>query len=153
MTNQPVADQREAAQHQRPAAVTALIVATAILVYRAGALGTIGQIGELPDGPPESWFVPMLGDIFVGIAAVVTAILLWRRATFGVWLTAVIYHALAFLDIVQAIVNAVREPWDAGMGSEFIFVGLEFGVLVSVVNVYLLSRRGVRRYYKDNNAL
>ena len=153
MTSQQVKDHADTAQLQRPAVATALIVTTAMLAYRMAAITTIVDVGELPDGPVESWFVPMLGDIFVGVGAVITAILLLKRSTFASWLTAVIFHTFAFADILQAIVNAMREPWDTGVLGDLMLPALWLGALISVVNVYLLSRRDVRQYYQDKNAL
>ena len=153
MSSQQLEDRAVTASLQRPAVVTALIVATAVLAYRMAAILTIVDVGELPDGPVESWFVPMLGDIFVGVGAVITALLLSKRSTFASWLTAVIFHTFAFADILQAIVNAMREPWDTGLLGDLMLPVLWLGALISAVNVYLLSRRDVRQYYHDKNAL
>ena len=130
---------------------TALIATTAALFYGAGALANIGKIGELPNGAPESWFLPMLGDIFVGAGAVIMAIVLWRRATFGAWLAAIIFHVLALADILQTIVNAVRDPWHNSPVGALMAPALGVGVLLSVVALYLLSQRDVRQHYGDNN--
>ena len=153
MSKQQLEDRAVAASLQRPAVATVLIVATAMLAYRALAVVMLGDVGELPDGPPESWFVPMLGDVFVGVGAVITAVLLSKRSTFAAWLTAVIFHTFAFADILQAIVNAIREPYDGSMVGDLMLPVLWLGALISVVNVYLLSRRDLRQYYQDKNAL
>ena len=153
MTSQQLEDRAVTASLQRPAVVTALIVATAVLGYRALAIVMLGDVGELPDGPPESWFVPMLGDVFVGVGAVITAILLSKRSTYTAWLTAVIFHTFAFADILQAIVNAIREPYDGSLVGDLMLPVLWLGALISVVNVYLLSRRDLRQYFQDKNAL
>ena len=149
MNSRLMEDKTEDNQQVRPYAVTALIAATALLTYRAAAILMIGEVDTI-GGPPESWFVPMLGDIAVGVGAVVTAMVLWTRPSFGAWLTAVIFHTFAFTDIGQAIINAVRVPYNTSMVGDLMLPTLWFGLLVSIVNIYLLSRSDVRRYYEVN---
>lgn len=148
VTNLSDEDQREAIGIRRPTAVIVLIAATALLTYRAAGYLNLADVGELPDGAPESWFIPLLGDGLVGTAAVVVAILLWQRPTFGVWLAAIVFHALALWDTTAAAINNVREPWETSPFADVIWFAFGFTFLVSVLCVYLLSRRDVRRYYE-----
>ena len=135
------------ARLQRPRTVVLLIILTALFVSRVVGFFLLASVGELPDGAPESWFIPFLGDGLIGISAIVIAIFLWRRSTFGVWLGAVIFHSIALFDTVMAGVNNIREPWDASPLGDMIGLGFGFLILVSVVSLYLLSRADVRRYY------
>jgi len=148
MSHQSVTDQRESIATQRPTAVTVLIAVTALLTYRVAGFFELADVGELPKGAPESWFIPLLGDGLVGTAAIVIAILLWRQKTAGVWLATVIFHALALWDTTAAAINNIREPWDESAFADVIWFAFGFTFLVSVVSVYLLSRREVRRYYE-----
>ena len=149
MTDQLVADEMQAVGIQRPPVVTVLVVATALLTYRAAGYLSLPDVGELPDGAPESWFIPLLGDGLIGTAAVVIAILLWQRPTSGVWLGTIIFHSLALWDTTAASINNVREPWDEGPVTDaMIWVAFGFTFLVSVLCLYLLSRRDVRRHYE-----
>ena len=75
MTTQIRDDQRQAAGVERPNLVTILIVLTASLFYRAFGFVQLVDVDELPDGAPESWFVPLLGDGLVGTGAIIVAIL------------------------------------------------------------------------------
>ena len=95
MTHQPSEAQAEAVSMKRPTAVTILIVLTALFVWRASAFFNLASVGVPPDGAPESWFIPLLGDGLVGTAAIIMAIVLWRRQTAGVWLAAVVVHTVA----------------------------------------------------------
>ena len=148
MTDQLVADETQAVGIPRPPVVTVLVVATALLTYRAAGYLSLADVGELRDGAPESWFIPLLGDGLIGTAAVVIAILLWQRPTFGVWLGAIIFHTLALWDTATAAINNLREPWEAGAFADVIWFAFGFTFLVSVLCVYLLSRRDVRRHYE-----
>ena len=136
---------------RRPTAVTILIVITALFVWRASAFSNLANVGVPPDGAPESWFVPLLGDGLVGTAAIIMAILLWRRQTAGVWLAAVIVHTIALWDLAMSAVNNIREPWVTNEFADAVwfFFGLAF--LISVASFYLLSRRDVRGYYDMKN--
>ena len=123
-------------------------MASTILVYRAFGYIQLADVGKLPNGAPESWFIPLLGDGLVGTAAIIIGILLWRRATFGVWLATVIFHTIAMWDTATAAINNIREPWDESAFADVIWFAFGFTFLVSVLCVYLLSRRDVRRYYE-----
>ena len=147
MTTQTGDDQRQAAGVERPTVVTLLIVLTALLFYRALGFLQLVDVGELPDGAPESWFVPLLGDGLVGTAAIIVAILLWKRATAGVWLAAVIFHTLAMWDTAAAAINNGRNPWDASEFADVMWFLFGFTFIVSLVSIYLLSRRDIRRHY------
>ena len=147
MTTKIRDDQRQAAGVERPTVVTILIVLTLSLFYRAFGFVQLVDVDELPDGAPESWFVPLLGDGLVGTGAIIVAILLWKRATAGVWLTAVIFHTLAMWDTTAAAVNNGRNPWDASDFADVMWFLFGFTFIVSLVGIYLLSRRDIRRYY------
>jgi len=151
MTHQEGEGQAEAVSVRRPAAVTILIVITGLFVWRASAFFNLADVGVPPDGAPESWFVPLLGDGLVGTAAIIMAIVLWRRQTAGVWLAAVIVHTIALWDLALSAVNAIREPWDTNEFADAVwfFFGLAF--LISIASFYLLSRRDVRDYYHVEN--
>ncbi len=151
MTSQPGEDQAPAISMKRPTAVTILIVITALFAWRAPAFFNLVDVGAPPDGAPESWFVPRLGDGLVGTAAIIMAIVLWRRQTAGVWLAAVIVHTIALWDLALSAVNAIREPWDTNEFADAVwfFFGLAF--LISIASFYLLSRRDVRDYYHVEN--
>ena len=47
----------------------------------------------------------------------------------------------------------MREPYDGSLVGDLMLPVLWLGALISVVNVYLLSRRDLRQYYQDKNAL
>ncbi len=151
MTQQPSEAPAEAVSMKRPAAVTILIVLTALFVWRASAYSNLASVGVPPDGAPESWFVPLLGDGLVGTAAIIMAIVLWRRQTAGVWLAAVIVHTVALWDLVLSAVNAIREPWETSEFADVIWFVFGFAFLISIVSFYLLSRRDVRDYYQVQN--
>ena len=147
MTDQLAADEMQAAGTRRPTAASVLVALCALLVYRVLGFVELADVGELPDGAPESWFVPLLGDGVIGTAMLITAILLWKRATPGVWLTAVIVHFLAMWDTAAAAINNARNPWDASDFADVMWFLFGFVFLVSVVSLYLLSRVDVRRHY------
>lgn len=147
MTTQTGDDQKQAAGVERPTGVTLLIVLTALHSYRVLGFLELADVGEAPDGAPESWFVPLLGDGLVGTAAIIVAILLWKRATAGVWLAAVIFHTLAMWDTAAAAVNNSRNPWDASAFADVMWFLFGFLIIVSLVSIYLLSSRAIRRYY------
>lgn len=132
---------------RRPTAVTVLIVITALFAWRAPAFFNLANVGVPPDGAPESWFVPLLGDGLVGTAAIIMAILLWRRHTAGVWLAAVIVHTIALWDLALSAVNAIMEPWDTNEFADAVWFLFGLAFLISVASFYLLSRRDVRDYY------
>ena len=151
MTHQAGEDQAEAVLVRRPTAVTILVVITGLFVWRASAFFNLADVGVLPDGAPESWFVPLLGDGLVGTAAIIMAIVLWRRHTAGVWLAAVIVHTIALWDLVVSAVNAIREPWDTNEFADALWFFFGFALLISVASFYLLSKRDVRSYYHVEN--
>ena len=118
---------------------------TALFVWRAPVFFNLADVRVPPDGAPESWFVPLLGDGLVGIARIVIAILLWRRQTAGVWLAAVVFHSVALWDLATSVINAIREPWDTNAFADAVWFFFGFAFLISVASFYLLSRRDVRR--------
>ena len=151
MTDRPGEDQPAAVLVPRPTVVTVLIVITGLFVWRAPAFFNLADVGVPPGGAPESWFVPLLGDGIVGVAAITMAIVLWRRQTAGVWLAAVIVHTIALWDLVMSVVNNIREPWDTNEFADAIWFFFGFALIISVASFYLLSRRDVRGYYHVEN--
>ena len=137
-------------ESERPGAMTVVFALTVFLTYRALAITMIGGIGQA-DGPPESWFVPMAVDVFVGVTAAVTAVLLWRRTTLSTWLIAIVFHTVALSDILRSIINAIRVPWTESFMGDLMLPGLGVGVVISVAALYLLGQPAVRRHYDDKN--
>jgi hypothetical protein len=55
--------------------------------------------------------MPLLGDAFVGLAAVLVVVLLLKRPFPAAWLIAVVWSALAILDALAAFVVETTAPW------------------------------------------
>lgn len=76
---------------------------TLAFIHRAGD----GGVGD----PPDAWLMPLLGDAFVGIAALVVAGMLWKRPAPTTWLLAIIWSAIAIFDALAALVVEISTPW------------------------------------------
>ena len=87
-------------------------VLTVMAIGRAMTLGWIHRVGDGGAGdPPEAWLMPLVGDAFVGISAIVVAVLLFRDLTTRTWTIAVVWTSIAAFDAVAALLVEVSVPW------------------------------------------
>lgn len=92
--------------------------------------------------------MPLLGDATIGLAAVVVAVLLWRRASLAVWTGAMIWTALGAFDALAAYVVERQSPWPEFFMLELVGRPMFFAAAAMHVAIgYLLTRPDVLSHF------
>jgi len=88
-----------------------------------------------------SWFVPLTGDAFVGITALIVAGLLWRSQGLAVWTIGIVWHVIGIKDYIAGLQLLVADPpIESPAPAEVFFVILGVGAFLQIISIYLLSR-------------
>ena len=127
-------------------AILIIRVLTLMAVGRAMTLGWIHRVGDGgPGDPPEAWLMPLVGDAFVGITALMVAMLLFRQLTMRTWTIAVVWTSIAAFDAFAALLVEVSVPWP-----DFVMLRL-FGrgmfvaaAVLHLIVLWLLTRGSTR---------
>lgn len=135
---------------------TVLVWLVAMTAGRAMTLAFITRAGgsELGD-PPEEWLMPLLGDGFVGLSAVVVAILLWRNSSPAAWTIAIAWSAIGAFDAIAAFFVQRTSPWPEffmlrAFGSSMFFAA----AFLHLAIIALLFSPDVRReFWGDRQSL
>ena len=89
-----------------------LMVLVLMASGRAMTLAFIGRAGDGGAGdPPEAWLMPLIGDAFIGVAALAVAWLLWKSPSRTTWLIAIVWSALGAFDALAAFIVETSAPW------------------------------------------
>ena len=113
---------------------------------------TLAFIARAGDGgagdPPAAWLMPLVGDAFVGLTALLVAFLVATRPTLTTWTVAVVWTSLGAFDAAAALLVEISAPWP-----EFFMLEI-FGrsmfpaaMLVHVLILFLLTRPEARRSF------
>jgi len=85
---------------------------TLMLSGRAMTLAFLGEVGAAtPGAPPLAWLMPLVGDAFIGVAALPVAFLLWRGRGLAAWTAIVVWNVLGIWDALSAFLVHLTTPW------------------------------------------
>jgi len=126
-----------------------------LTVMAAGRAMTIPFIGSAGDGglgdPPSAWLMPLIGDAFIGVTALVVLFLLVKRNTSGTWAIAIAWNAVAAFDAIAAFVVNQTSPWPEffmlevfGSSMFFAAAALHVTAIWLLAQPAILHRMGVR---------
>ncbi len=122
-----------------------LKIVIALTVMASGRAMTLAYIGRAGDGgagdPPDVWLMPLIGDAVVGLAAVVVALLLWKRRTPATWVVAVVWSAIGAFDAIAAYIVETSAPWPEFFMLELVGRTMFFAAAaMHIAIIYLLTR-------------
>ena len=117
-----------------------VLILTLMASGRAMTLAYVTRAGDGgPGDPPSAWLMPLLGDAAIGLAAIVIAVLIWKRPTPGTWLLAVIWSALAVFDALAGFIVETSAPWPEFFMIEIFGRSMFFGAIALHLTIlYLL---------------
>lgn len=126
--------------------LTTVLALTLMAAGRAMTLAFIGRAGDGgPSDPPDAWLMPLIGDAFIGLAAIGVALLVWRRRTPTTWLIAVVWSALGAFDALAAFIVELSVPWPEFFMLEIFGRTMFFAAFaLHTIIIVLLSRPHVR---------
>jgi len=109
---------------------------SALVVYRLVALPGLLDLG---DSTPEFWVVAFTGDTFMGVTALIIAIMLWKTRGLAIWTTAIAWHMIGIKDyLAGAQFLAVELPDGASLS--VIVPIFAVGISAQVLCIFLLVR-------------
>ncbi len=122
-----------------------VLTLTAMASGRAMTLAYIGRAGDGgPGDPPDAWLMPLIGDAMVGLAAVVVALLIWKRRTHTTWVVAVVWSSVGAFDAIAAFVVETTAPWPEFFMLELVGRTMFFAAAaMHLAIIYLLTRPDV----------
>lgn len=131
---------------------TQVKVLVALVVMASGRAMTLAFIARAGDGgpgdPPAAWLMPLVGDAFIGVTALLVAFLIVRRPSAWVWVIAVVWSALGAFDAFAAFLVEVRTPWPEFFMIEAFGRSMFFAaVALHAVIIYLLTQPTVREHF------
>ena len=123
-----------------------VLVLTAMAAGRAMTIPFIGSAGDGgPGDPPAEWLMPLIGDAFVGVAALAVLFLLIKRPTPGTWAIAIAWNAVAAFDAIAAFVVNQTSPWPEFFMLEIFGTSMFFAATaLHVAAIWLLTLPAVR---------
>ncbi|MGH1488890.1 MAG: hypothetical protein ACRBK7_05755 [Acidimicrobiales bacterium] len=121
----------------------------ALTVMAAGRAMTLPFIGRAGDGgpgdPPDAWLMPLIGDAAIGLAAVIVALLVWKRPSPAVWIGAIVWSAIGAFDAIAAFIVDVSTPWPEFFMLELFGRSMFFAAAaMHGVIIYLLVKQSTR---------
>ncbi len=124
-------------------------IIVALTLMAAGRAMTLAYIGRAGDGgsgdPPAAWLMPLVGDAFVGLAAIVVAALIVVRPSFPTWVVAVVWSSIGAFDALAAFLVELSDPWPSFFMLEIFGRSMFFvAAAMHVVIVVLLTRPDVK---------
>lgn len=128
-----------------------LIILILMASGRAMTLAFVGRVGAGGVGdPPSAWLMPLVGDAFIGLSALLVAYLVLLRPTPASWTVAVIWTSLGAFDAAAAFLVEVSVPWPEffmleifGRGMFLAAIGLHLGVLALLMRSEIRAGFGV----------
>ena len=131
------------AKSERPWQATVVLFISLFMIIRVSAFSRIGALE-----PDELfWLYPVTIDILLAFCAPLIVFFLWKRFGLGVWAIAFSFHIIAFQDATVGILFETMLPMTSQGTSLSGVVSLTVIALLSLVALWLLSRKEVRDYY------
>lgn len=129
-----------------------LQAAMALTLMAAGRAMTLVYISRAGDGgpgdPPDAWLMPLIGDAVIGLAALVVAVLIWKRPNPSTWVIAVVWSAIGAFDAIAAFVVDVSAPWPEFFMLEIFGRPMFFAAAsMHIAIIYLLSKPDVLAHF------
>lgn len=123
-----------------------VVALTLMAAGRAMTLPFIGRAGDGgPGDPPKAWLMPLVADAAIGIAALVLALLLWKRPNATTWLATVIWSSIGAFDAIAAFIIETSAPWPEFFMLEIFGRSMFFAAAVlHLVIIYLLMRPNIQ---------
>lgn len=113
-----------------PIGLKIAIVLTAVMVWRISALTYLPQVGN---GIPKFWGIAFKGDAFIGITALIVAVLLFRFRNPNIWALGIAWQVAGLADLYVAIeVQLIHS-----LGAAPFFV-IPTGMLMHSLALYLI---------------
>lgn len=89
-----------------------MLALTLLLSGRAMTLAFLSRVGGSGAGdPPAAWLMPLVGDAVIGVTALFVAYLIWKKSGLWVWVTVIVWNALAIWDAFSAYLVHLSNPW------------------------------------------
>ncbi len=89
-----------------------VLLLTLMASGRAMTLAFIARAGDGgPGDPPREWLMPLIGDAFVGLSAILVAVLIWQRRSIAVWVATIVWTSIGAFDAVAAALVEQSTPW------------------------------------------
>jgi hypothetical protein len=129
----------------RPREVKTISVLTYLNAFRL--VGFLFAAQALSGDLPRSEVFGGIGDGIAGLTAIFVALALTKRPSFGTWLAAIMWNVYALTDAVFANAISTFAP-DAEPQVAIGYLIPLFFIGTHVVNLSLLARPAVRKYYK-----
>ena len=133
-----------------------LKIAVALIVMSAGRAMTLPFISRAGDGgpgdPPVEWLMPLIADAAIGIAAVIVALLIWKRPTPTTWVIAIVWSSIGAFDALAAFVVETSTPWPEffmleifGRSMFFAAAAMHLAIIALLANSESLEHFGLAR--------
>lgn len=113
---------------------------------RAMTLAYIHRAGDGGAGdPPAAWLMPLLGDAFVGLTALVVVLLMWKKPSPNTWVLAIAWNAVAAFDALAAYFVEISAPWPEFFMLEMVGRPMFFAAAgLHLLLIFLLTRPETR---------
>ena len=123
-----------------------VLLLTLMASGRAMTLAFIWRAGDGgPGDPPQEWLMPLIGDAFVGLTALVIAMLIWQRRSIVVWVATIVWTSIGAFDAVAAGLVEQSTPWPEFFMLEMFGSTMFYAAAaLHLVILGLLSQREVR---------
>ena len=131
---------------------TQVKILVALVLMASGRAMTLAFIARAGDGgpgdPPDAWLMPLVGDAFIGLTALLVAYLIVWRSSPTVWVVALVWSALGAFDALAAFLVELRTPWPEFFMIKTFGPSMFFAATaLHLVIIYLLARPTVREYF------
>ena len=98
---------------------------------------------------PDAWFGPMISDGVLGLLVPYMIYLVLRKRSIKAWTTLVVYNSIGAFDYIHGLITEWTDPLvpNGIMGTPALtYGGVAFSLVVQLVALYLLTRKGTRDY-------
>ena len=117
---------------------------------------TLAFIGRAGDGgagdPPAAWLMPLIGDAFIGLTALIVAYLVVTRPSPGAWITAVVWTSLGAFDAFAAFLVEISVPWPEFFMLELFGRSMFFAAIaLHLAILWILTRPEISQLFGMDN--
>ena len=131
--------------HIRPGLATTVVVLTFLHIGRISSFRFV--LAAYQGQGPALFAINGLGDFLVGLTAPFLAVWLWRQRGLRLWTTAMVWNAIALVDLVIGFFLNVLAPGAGAFQVSLSLLGSAILPLCHILALLFLTRLRVRNYY------